>query len=182
MARPDYTISARFCPDSFVADEFANRTRFWGVGDETRSCNVTCLRSAMFWSSMFENPTTKSLACQNFLGNRMTYPLLTWGNPATSCVREPHEQLELTQSVYQLTSLHYAEYTVTATKMNKINSKKKNTNKENERKWNNIMETTLVEIQQQRPCILDVSTKILYCNSRFYEYKRSLLSVGLIVL
>ena len=58
---------------------------------------------------------------------------------------EPHEQLELTRSVNQLTSLHYAEYTVT-TKMNTINSKKKNANKENERKWNNIMETTLVEM------------------------------------
>jgi hypothetical protein len=51
-----------------------------------------------------------------------------------------------TRSVYQLTSLHYAEYTVTTTKMNTINSKKKNVNKKKERKWNNIMETTLVEM------------------------------------
>ena len=43
--------------------------------------------------------------------------------------------------------------------MNSINSKKKNANKENERKWNNIMETTLVEMRQQRPCIFVVSTK-----------------------
>jgi aminoglycoside N3'-acetyltransferase len=63
-------------------------------------------------------------------------------------VREPHEQLELTRSVYQLTSLHYAEYTVTTTKNI---SKKKNANKENKRKWNNIMEKTLVEMWQQHP-------------------------------
>ena len=162
MARSDYTISARFCPDSFVAGQFASRTRFWKVGDETRYCNVTFLRSAMFSSATFENPTTKILACQSFLGNRMTYTLLTWGNHAPSCVREPHEQLELTRSVYQLTSLHYAEYTVTTTKMNTINSKKKNANKENERRWNNIMETTLFEMWQQRPCIFDVFTKEIH--------------------
>ena len=74
-------------------------------------------------------------------------------------MREPNEQLELTHSVYQLTSLHYAEYTVTTTKTNTINSKKKNANKENKRKWDNIMKTTLVETWQQRPCIFDVSTK-----------------------
>ena len=28
MARSDYMISAQFCPDSFVADKFANHTRF----------------------------------------------------------------------------------------------------------------------------------------------------------
>ena len=31
-------------------------------------------------------------------------------------MREPHRQLELTRSVAQLTSLHYAEYTVMAFK------------------------------------------------------------------
>ena len=39
--------------------------------------------------------------------------------------------------------------------MNAINNKK-NANKENDRKWSNIMETTLVEMWQQRPCIFGV--------------------------
>ena len=65
--------------------------------------------------------------------------------------------------------LHYAEYTVTTTKMNTINSKKKNANKENERKWNNIMETTLVEMRQQRPCIFDVSTKEFHDRVKGYR-------------
>ena len=81
--------------------------------------------------------------------------------------------MELTHSVYQLTSLHYAEYTVTTTKMNTINSKKKNANKENERKWNNIMETTLVEMWQQRPCIFDVSTKEFQDRVKGYSLARN---------
>ena len=44
---------------------------------------------------------------------------------------------------------------VTTAKMNSI----KKINKENERKWSNTMETTLVEMWQQRPCIFDVSSK-----------------------
>ena len=42
--------------------------------------------------------------------------------------------------------------------MNAINNKK-NANKENYRKLSNIMETTVVEMWQQRPCIFDVSSK-----------------------
>ncbi|XP_030237135.1 uncharacterized protein LOC115561314 [Gadus morhua] len=40
-----------------------------------------------------------------------------------------------------------------------MNLIKKNANKENKRKWSNTMETTLVEMWQQRPCIFDVSSK-----------------------
>ncbi|CAL8338149.1 unnamed protein product [Gadus morhua 'NCC'] len=120
----------------------------------------------MFSSATFESPTTKSLACHNFLGNRMTYPLLTGGNPTPSCVREPHEQLELTRSVYQLTSLHYAEYTVTGRE--KMTGREKN-----ERKWNNIMETTLVEMRQQRPCIFVVSTKEFHDRVKGYSLNRN---------
>ena len=118
---------------------------------------MTCLRSAMFLPATSENPTTKSLSCQNFLGNRVSIvemreprPQLREGTPSTAGA---HAQC------FQLTSLHYTEYTVTTTKMNTINSKKKNANKENKRKWNNITATTLVEMWQQRPCIFDVSTK-----------------------
>ena len=46
---------------------------------------------------------------------------------------------------------------VTTAKMNAINNKK-NANKENYRKWSNIMETTLVEMWQQRPCIFNSRT------------------------
>ena len=71
------------------------------------------------------------------------------------------------------TAVHYAEYTVATTKMNKINSKKKNANKENERRWNNIMETTLFEMWQQRPCIFDVSTKEFHDRVKGYSLARN---------
>jgi aminoglycoside N3'-acetyltransferase len=88
-------------------------------------------------------------------------------------VKEPQEQLELTRSVNQLTSLHYAEYTVTTTKMITINCKKKNAKKENERKWNNIMETTSVEMWQQRPCIFNVSTKEFHDRVKGYSLAKN---------
>ena len=45
---------------------------------------MTCLRSAMLSSATFKNPTTKSLACQNISGNRMTYPCCDEGTPHTA--------------------------------------------------------------------------------------------------
>ena len=61
---------------------------------------------------------------------------------------------------------------VTTTKMNSINSKKKNANKENERKWNNIMEATLVEMWQQSSCIFDASTKEFHDRVKGYSLVR----------
>ena len=65
----------------------------------------------------------------------MTYPCCDEGTPHTAGAHAQCLPIDFT-----------AEYTVTTTKMNTINSKKKNVNKKNERKWNNIMETTLVEM------------------------------------
>ena len=73
----------------------------------------------MFSSATFKNPTTKSLACQNISGNRMTYPCCDEGTPHTAGAHAQCLPIDFT-----------AEYTVTTTKMNTINSKKKNANNE----------------------------------------------------
>ena len=89
MAGSDYTILTRFSPDSFVADKFAWHTRFGKVGDDV-TCNVTCLRSAIF--SSVRKPHNESLACQKWWEAHDVYTLLT--------LRESHEQRDHTGSVY----------------------------------------------------------------------------------
>ena len=84
LAGSDYTISAWFCQDSFVADKFASHTRFWKIGDETKSCNVTCLGSAIFFVCVVRKPHDESLACQKFWGIAWRFHCRLGGNPANS--------------------------------------------------------------------------------------------------
>ena len=54
-------------------------------------------------------PHNEKFGMSEFFGESHDVSIVDMREPRPSCVREASEQLELRRSVYQLTSLHYAE-------------------------------------------------------------------------